>query len=89
MNVLVIAHLKSGYEEWKSLFDGDARRADFCDESQTKVGRVDDNTALIALFDVDMEGMGQHLSNPEFQAMIEPYVDRHDVFTMEPLPAPG
>ena len=56
MNVLVIAHLKSSYEDWKSLFDADAERANFCDESQTKVGRVDEHTGMITLFDVDMEG---------------------------------
>ena len=88
MNVLVIAHLKASYDDWKSLFDADEERADFCDESQTKVGRVDEHTGLITLFDVDMEAMGKRLSSPDFQAMIEDYVDHHDVFTFEPLAPP-
>ena len=29
MNVLVIAHLKSTYDDWKSLFDADVERANF------------------------------------------------------------
>ena len=85
MNVLVIAHLKSSYEDWKSLFDAHTERANFCDESQTKVGRVDEHTAIITLFDVDMEGMGKMMNSPEFQALVEPYVDHNDIFTFEPL----
>ena len=88
MNVLVIAHLNSSYEDWKSLFDAHTERANFCDESQTKVGRVDEHTAINTLFDVDMETMGKRLGSPEFQAMIENYVDHHDVFTFEPLAPP-
>ena len=89
MNVLVIAHLKSSYEDWKSLFDADAERANFCDESQTKVGRVDEHTGMITLFDVDMEGMGKMMNSPEFQALVEPYVDHNDIFTFEPLVPPA
>ena len=50
--------------------DGDAERAKFCDESRTMVGKVDEETALIALFGVDMEKMKTRLSAPEFAEMI-------------------
>ena len=85
MNVLVIAHLKASYEDWKLLFDADDERSDFCNESHTKVGCVVEHTGLITLFDVDMEAMGKRLGSPEFQAMVEQYVDHHDAYTFEPL----
>ena len=53
MNVLVTAHLKKTYDVWKKLFDSDTARAEYCDESRTMVGKVDDNTALIAEADAD------------------------------------
>ena len=53
------------------------------------VGKVDERTAIIALFDVDMAALGQRLNDPEFQKMTEPYVDRHDVYTIEPMAPPG
>ena len=89
MNVLVVVHLKSSYEDWKSLFDADEERANFCDERQTKVGRVDEHTGMITLFDVDMEGMGKMMNSPEFQALVEPYVDHNDIFTFESLAPPA
>ena len=49
---------------------------------------MDEHTGLITLFDVDMGAMGKRLSSPDFQAMIEDYVDHHDVFTFEPLAPP-
>lgn len=85
-----IIHIsKSSYEDWKSLFDADEERANSCDKSQTKVGQTDEHTGLITLFDVDMGAMGKRLSSPEFQAMIESYVDHHDVYTFEPLAPPA
>ena len=53
------------------------------------MGRVDEHTGMITLFDVDMEGMGKMMNNPEFQALVEPYVDHNDIFTFEPLAPPA
>ncbi|MED5407035.1 MAG: hypothetical protein VYD25_04765 [Pseudomonadota bacterium] len=90
MDLMITAHIKSSYEEWKGLFDADAGpRGDLCDEARTMVGKVDERTAIIALFDVDMAALGQRLNDPEFQKMTEPYVDRHDVYTIEPMAPPG
>ena len=36
MNVLVIAHLKASYEDWKSLFDADEERANFLTKVRLK-----------------------------------------------------
>ena len=85
MNVLVTAHLKQSYDSWKEIFDADTARAEFCDESRTMVGKVDDSTALIALFDVDPEKMRTRLTSPEFNDLVEDYVVRHDAYSFEEM----
>mgnify|MGYP001290872797 FL=1 len=90
MDLMITAHIKSSYEEWKALFDADSGpRGAICDEGRTMVGKVDEGTAIIALFDVDMAALGQRMNDPEFQKMAEPYVYRHDVYTLEPMAPPG
>lgn len=89
MNVMITVHLKQGFDRWKQLFDGDAERAKFCDESKTMVGKVNDSTALIVLFDVDMEKMKARLSAPEFADMVKDLVVKHDVYALQEMPAPG
>ena len=40
MDLMITAHIKSSYEEWKGLFDADAGpRGDLCDEARTMVAR--------------------------------------------------
>ena len=41
------------------------------DKSRTLVGKADDATALVTLFDVDMEAIGAMMSDPEFHKMTE------------------
>ena len=56
-----------------------------CDESKTLVGKADDSTALVTLFNVDMEAMAEMMSNPEFQKLTEDYVEKHIPFTLSPI----
>lgn len=85
MNVLVTAHLKQSYDAWKEIFDSDSARAEFCDDSRTMVGKVDDSTALIALFDVDPEKMRQRLTSPEFIDLVKDHVVKHDAYSFEEM----
>jgi hypothetical protein len=85
MNVMVTAHLKQNYESWKQIFDDDTGRAAFCDESRTMVGKVDDKTALIVLFEVDREKMATRLSSPEFVDLVKDHVIDHDVYTLQEM----
>ena len=55
------------------------------DKSKTLVGKADDATALVTLFDVDMEAMGGMMSNPEFQKLTEDHVEKHIPFTLSPI----
>ena len=90
MNVHVVVKLKSSYEAWHALFVNDAEnRTKICDESKTLVGKADNTTALVTLFDVDMEAMGAMMSDPEFHKMIENHVEEHIPFTLSPIKSPA
>ena len=59
------------------------------DESKTLVGKADDATALVTLFDVDMKAMGAIMLGLEFHKMTENYVERHIPFTLTPIRLPA
>ena len=78
MDIHIVVKLKSSYEAWHELFANDAdNRSKICDESKTLVGKADDATALVTLFDVDMAAMGAMMADPEFQKLIKNYVKEH------------
>ena len=90
MDIHLIVKLKSSYEAWHDLFVKDANnRAKLCDESKTLVGKADASTALVTLFGVDMAAMGAMMADPEFQKLIEDYVEEHIAYTINPLNAPA
>ena len=56
MDLLIVVHIKSSYDAWKAVFESDpAVREEFADDTRTRVAKVDDNTAMVQLFDVDMQ----------------------------------
>ena len=85
MNLMITAHLKQSFDNWKELFDNDSARAEYCDESKTMVGKVDDKTALIALFGVDQAKMNARLSSPEFAELVKDYVETHDIYALSEI----
>ena len=86
MDIHVIVKLKSSYEEWHELFINDVEnRSNICDESLTLVGKADDETALITLFNVDMAAMGAMMEDPEFQKLTEDYVKEHIPYSITAL----
>ncbi len=86
MDIHIIVKLKSSYEAWHELFVNDAdNRSKICDESKTLVGKADDATALVTLFDVDMAAMGAMMTDPEFQKLIKNYVKEHIPYSITPL----
>ena len=86
MDIHIIVKLKSSYEAWHELFANDAdNRSKICEESKTLVGKADDSTALVTLFDVDMEALGAMMADPEFQKLIEDYVEEHIPYSIIPL----
>ena len=88
MNIHIIVKLKSSYEDWHKLFLEDTdNRAKICNESRTLVGKANDKTAVITLFDVDEAAMKEMMEDQDFQKMVEPYVEEHIPFALNPMSA--
>ncbi len=86
MDVHIIVKLKSSYEDWHKLFlDDKDNRKKICNETRTLVGKANDKTAVVTLFDVDELAMKGMMENPEFQKMVEPYVEEHIPFALTPM----
>ena len=87
MDVNVIVKIKSSYSAWVNIFDNDdENRGKICDDSKTLCGRVDDKTALINFYDVDMEAMDAMMSSPDFAELTEEHVVEHIVSALTPMP---
>ena len=54
---LVLKVTFDNYGEWRAEFDSHEARAEVCDESKTTVGKIDDKSCIVMLYDVDMEGI--------------------------------
>jgi|TARA_B100000953_G_scaffold21189_1_gene17619 hypothetical protein len=92
MELLIIVHIKSSYDSWKAVFDADpGNRKEFADESRTRVGKVDENTAMVQLFDVDMQKMSQMINKPNSPVadiMAEHIVSR-EIYKVEKMTPPS
>ena len=92
MDILIVVHIKSSYDSWKAVFDLDpGGRVEFCDESRTRVGRVDDQTAMVQLFDADMESLAYAINDPDSPSvdpLIVEHVIRHDVYSLTTIVSP-
>ena len=92
MDLLIVVHIKSSYDGWKAVFDADpAGREEFADDTRTRVAKVDDNTAMVQLFDVDMQKMSQMLNNPNsatVEAMAE-HVESREIYKVEKMNPPS
>ena len=92
MDLLIIVHIKSSYEAWKTIFDSNhATREEFSDESRTRVAKADDNTAMVQLFDVDIQKMSNVLNNPNSTGAeaLADLVVRRELYNVEKMTPPG
>ena len=92
MDILIVVRIKSSYDNWKAVFDADpAGRKDFIDETRTLVGKVDDKTAMVQLFDVDMEKMSQMMKDPNSPVadFLAEHVIRQDIYKIEQMSPPN
>ena len=86
MDIHIIVKLKSSYEDWHKLFLEDTdNRAKICNENRTLVGKANEKTAVITLFDVDEAAMNGMMEDHDFQKMGEPYVEKHIPFALTPI----
>ena len=83
MDLLLVVHIKSSYDSWKAVFDADpAGREEFADDTRTRVAKVDDNTAMVQLFDVDMQKMSKILNDPNSPVadVMADHIEKRDVY---------
>ena len=72
MDVHLIIKLQSSYEAQEEIFISHVDvSSSICDESKTLFAKANVTIALVTIFDVDMEGMGKMMSDPEFIKMNE------------------
>ena len=85
MNVIVKVSM-ANYDEWKEAFDNHTERATICDESKTTVGKVNDTSCIVMLYDVDMKGM-QELMGSEFMIRLseEMQIVNEEMHSFSPL----
>jgi len=92
MDLLIIVHIKSSYDGWKAVFDSNlVDRQEFADETRTRVAKADDNTAMVQLFDVDMQKMSKILNDPNStvaEVMAEHVVSR-EIYKVEEMSPPS
>lgn len=89
MDLLILAHLTSSYEDWKVIFDEDAEARKAFVSGQTHVGQADANTAMIVFYGVDMEAMAAFLGAPEFAERTAQFVSGHTLYSLSELPPPA
>ena len=92
MDLLVVVHIKSSYDGWKAVFDADpAGREEFADDTRTRVAKVDDNTAMVQLFDVDMQKMSEMINDPNSPVadVMADHVEKRDVYKVEQMSPPS
>ena len=85
MNVIVKVSM-ANYDNWKEAFDNHTERATICDESKTTVGKVNDTSCIVMLYDVDMQGM-QELMGSEFMIRLseEMQIVNEEMHSFSPL----
>jgi len=92
MDLLVVVHIKSSYDSWKAVFDADpAGREEFADDTRTRVAKVDDNTAMVQLFDVDMQKMSEIINDPNSPVadVMADHIEKRDLYKVEQMSPPS
>jgi hypothetical protein len=76
----------SDYSAWKKDFDSHKERAAVCDETKTTVGKIDDKSCMVMLYDVDMAGMQQLMSSDYLKKLTEKLeIVNEEMHSFEPL----
>ena len=92
MDFCIVVHINSTYNSQKAIFDKDpGGRNSFVDENRTRLGKVDDNMAMVQLFDVDMPKMAKMMSDPNSPVKIitDEHVVKQEIYTITKMAPPG
>ena len=74
------------YSAWKKDFDSHKERAAVCDETKTTVGKIDDKSCMVMLYDVDIAGMQKLMSSDYLKTLTEELeIVNEEMHSFEPL----
>lgn len=75
------------FDGWsKNAFGKDSeRRAQFCDESRTKMAKIDDKHAMVILYDFDLARTWEFESNEKVGKLMQQYEVKHEVSLLQSL----
>jgi hypothetical protein len=86
MNLVIKGKCTSSYEAvYKDFMELSESRAQFCDESKTVIGKIDNNNFVVLLFDVDMSKLKEIVSTPERAEVIKKNGISNEMFQFSPL----
>ena len=89
MDILILAHLTSSYDDWKIIFDEDAEARKAMISGKTLVAQANEKTAMIVFYGVDMEAMAMFLATPEFAGRTAHLVSGHTLYSISELAPPA
>ena len=76
----------NNYSAWRKEFDGHKERATVCDESKTTVGKINDTSCMVMLYDVDMNGLQQLMSSDYLKKLTEELeIVNEEMYSFKPL----
>ena len=83
---LVLKISCNNYTAWKKDFDSHKERAAVCDETKTTVGKIDDKSCMVMLYDVDLVGMQKLMSSDYLKTLTEELeIVNEEMHSFEPL----
>ena len=83
---LVLKISCNDYSAWKKDFDSHKERAAVCDETKTTVGKIDDKSCMVMLYDVDLVGMQKLMSSDYLKTLTEELeIVNEEMHSFEPL----
>ena len=83
---LVLKVSFDNYDAWKYEFDSHGARAEVCDESKTTVGKINDHSCIVMLYNVDMQGMQNLMSSDYLMELSEKMsIKNEEMHSFEPL----
>ena len=76
----------NNYSAWRKEFDAHKERSTVCDESKTTVGKINDTSCMVMLYDVDMNGLQQLMSSDYLKKLTEELeIVNEEMYSFKPL----
>ena len=76
----------NNYSAWRKEFDAHKERSTVCNESRTTVGKINDTSCMVMLYDVDMNGLQQLMSSDYLKKLTEELeIVNEEMYSFNPL----